>query len=191
MSDSENAYFAMLDGHMDDYDNYGILDTRLLTCAACLQERINAGYVAYPGVRGSGFYARHSGILLGIAKKVEFLSRMCRWWEVCHWLGDNGIQGAYKACAVRGLTGEGNGFKLHVWGAAGRVLVTLRRTSATPLFQNGQYKPEISMCFDETANYCRGGIQGIYATYEEALALLNDSHAAFPELKPDEGVAVA
>lgn len=81
----------------------------------------------------------------------------------CDWAWKGGLKRYYNASNLRGHSGIINGVQVLMWGSAGRVLITLGR--------EGSRTPSLTLIGTDGVGDSLG-IQGITATKEEALSLL-------------------
>ena len=72
------------------------------------------------------------------------------------------LQRYYRDSPERGHSAVVGGIEILVWGCAGRVVMTI----------NGKDAEDLSVIFDETSEEPRAGRQGIHATKEQAVGLL-------------------
>jgi len=94
------------------------------------------------------------------------------------------LQSYYRKSTGRGHTATVNSIEMLVWGCAGRVVMTV----------NGKQGEDLSVIFDETSEEPRAGRQGIHATKDQAIKLLElvtagstDFQAA---IKPSDSVSM-
>jgi len=94
------------------------------------------------------------------------------------------LQSYYRKSTGRGHAANVNGIEVLVWGCAGRVVMTI----------NGKQGEDLSVIFDETSEEPRAGRQGIHATKDQAIKLLElvtagstDFQAA---IKPSDSVSM-
>ena len=133
------------------------------------------------------FYTAFSKQLVQIARDVDDIHAKGREFEVKHWLPT--LRQYYNKSDGRGHCGEGDGWKALMWGSAGRVLLTLSDVKPKGIGKFGG--AWITLIFDDSADYARGGIQGLCATKGEALALLQVAIDNLPEMKADKEVRMA
>lgn len=122
---------------------------------------------AYHRLRESvaDFYRANEDILKKVFSDMEEVTVVMKEFEKNQWFG--WVQDYYNSTDIRGHSYKGDDFKVLLWGCAGRVLITLQGDP------NSKYKgANITMIFDEDSKDPRGGIQGIYATKEQALDLI-------------------
>lgn len=94
------------------------------------------------------------------------------------------LQSYYRKSDGRGHIAVVNGVEVLVWGCAGRVVMTI----------NGKAGEDLSVIFDEMSEEPRAGRQGIHATKDQAIKLLDfvtanssDFQAA---IKPNDSVSM-
>jgi hypothetical protein len=156
------------------------------------------------------FYDKNREVLLKIKADIDEIHASAKLWECKHWFGGtqlpltidelcrrnselgqkpipatSGLQKLCQESSDRGFKGEHKDFVVLMWVAAGRVLVTIRDTEQRKF--NGAW---ITLIFDETSNYPRGGVQGQCGTKDELLSILEVSSKEMPELNPDENVSL-
>lgn len=136
------------------------------------------------------FYLAHRDVLLEIAAHNDRIVGRARQWEERHWIGEGCLQGYYRRSSSRGHSAETGTLKALLWGSAGRVLLTLKDTLPAGHPEGKFGGAWITLIFDESADHCRGGVQGYCATAEEALGLL-DAAEYLPPMRPDKSVTVA
>lgn len=84
-----------------------------------------------------------------------------RKWQLFVW--SDWLQDYYRKSDARGHAATVGGIEILVWGCAGRVVMTI----------NGKHNEDLSVIFDETSKKPRAGQQGIHATKDQAVSLLN------------------
>lgn len=134
-------------------------------------------------------YERNLADLLQIAKDVKEIADKGTEFELKHWLPT--LQRYYKNSPARGHSAinEEQGYKALLWGSAGRVLLTLQ--DARPQGEGKFGGAVVTLIFDEDADFARGGIQGLCATKDEAMGLLQAVIDTLPEMKSDKEVTLA
>lgn len=153
------------------------------------------------------FYNKNRKELLQIKSEVDEICAASKQWECQHWFGGTQkpltneeinkrnmevikfdkerkppVAGLQKICYQSDgpLLGQHEDFEILMLSSAGRVLLTIQDAKPQGKF-NGAW---ITLVFDETADYPRGGVQGQCGTKDELLALLKASSDNLPELKP-------
>lgn len=165
----------------------------------------------------AAFYKKNRDVLLGIKADYDEICAAAKLWECKYWFGGTqqpmtdeelgqknweaveklqrnepripptaGLQKLYHDSSC-GLKGVNEDFTVMMCGSAGRVLVTIQDNERHGKF-NGAW---ITMIFDETADYPRGGVQSQCGTKEELLSLLTAASDNLPELKTDDNVCIA
>ena len=136
------------------------------------------------------FYGKNETVLRKVFDDMEEVKTHMKAFETKHWLP--WIQKYYNESDDRGHKCSLKECDVLLWGCAGRVLITVKDK-----YPKGNPKSKfggawISMIFDETSKEARGGIQGLCATKEEAIALL-EAAMEMPKksFKPDSEVTIA
>ncbi len=164
--------------------------TTSLMAEACMAEMYLTGECDLDRLRASvvSFMERHEKALLEVARASKEIQEAERVFENSVWLPR--LQKYYQNSDSRGHSGNGDGFRALLWGSAGRVLLTLQDLHGVDHPDSKFGGAHITLIFDETANYARGGIQSLCATKEEALKLVKAATENFPVLAPDSEVSV-
>ncbi len=111
------------------------------------------------------FYRENEDTLKKVFSDMEEVSEVMKEFESKQWFG--WVQEYYASTEIRGHSHKGDGFKAMLWGCAGRVLITIQGDL------DSKYKGgNITMIFDEDSKEPRGGIQGVYASKENAIELI-------------------
>lgn len=173
---------------VEEYKRNGEISTSLM---------IDASMCAYHVKEGNSFarlrtevrhhYELYMHQLCHIAEDVEEIHKKEREFEEKHWLPR--IRKYWNDSSARGHSFVTEDWKALMWGSAGRVLITIQDTKPKERGKfGGAY---ISLIFDDSADYARGGIQGICATKEEAMALMQVAIDGLGDFTPDNEVTLA
>lgn len=130
------------------------------------------------------FWEANYNSFMEIHDAVKEIQIKSREFELKQWLGK--IQNLYRKSKFRGHRGIGDGWIALLWGSAGRVLFTMQDDEDNSKFDGAN----LTLIFDETSNVARGGIQGINATKEQAIALLAQAINNLPKIKPNKKVGI-
>ena len=95
-----------------------------------------------------------------------------------------------KVFAYNSFTGKTDKAKFLAGGSAGRYLVTVQDHYGKDDERNSFGGAWISMIFDETAEWPRGGLQSLCATREEGLGLVQEAIDNMPEMAEDREVFI-
>lgn len=158
--------------YMDDYKKNQVITTKLMMSASLAKyyyeeasiDRIRAGI--------REFYLQNISALLKIAKDVEEISKLLETFENKHWLPY--LKKYWKDSEARGHIAESKNNTIMMWGCAGRVLVTAEQpnSSITMIFSDYVATEEDIKSYGDMTQ--RGGIQGIQATKEKAVEIMNE-----------------
>jgi len=133
-----------------------------------------------PWVRSS--YERYREIWLRISTTTDKVHDKIREFEGQLWLPK--LQQYWNKSKSRGHSGDNEFCHAMMWGSAGRVLITIQ----PPKVKQKKHFETLTAIFGDSADYCRGGIQGMNGTEEQLLALADNLINHFPELKTDDKV---
>lgn len=84
----------------------------------------------------------------------------------------------YKAASMRGHSAQLDGFKMLLWGSAGRVMLTIE-----------DEKAQVSWVFDESSENPRGGLQSYEGTEAQVIGLLKKAIKSKPVFVSSEDVS--
>ncbi len=173
---------------VDRYKASGHIDTRFLLDATLALSRFEDGVKLKdyrPELRQ--LYEQEGDTLIQAGFCVRRINVVVRELEQKLWFP--WMQKYFRDSEARGHSADGPGFHALLWGAAGRVLLTLRKR--TPDGSGEElFEPSITIIFDETSSEARCGIQGLDATETEAVGLLRAAMEHLKEFYPDEAVSV-
>ncbi len=171
-----------------NYKKTGEMNSSLVMDAVLAQHRFGSKN-GFDGIRSeiAAYYRNFKKELLEIAEKNDRITKSARKWEKIYWLGK--LQKYYKENSARGHSAQTETTKVLLWGSAGRVLLTLQDRYPAGNKKSKFNGAWITLIFDESADYCRGGVQGYCATVEEAIGLIASVHP-LPEVKPDNKVSL-
>ena len=175
---------------MDDYRRTGEITSRLGGDAAVANLYLS-GECSSGSLRDGvyQFWLRNADSLREIAAANEEIAAAASQFECAHWLPH--IQAYYNKATTRGHNGDGGDFVTLLWGSAGRVLLTIKDKYPVG-HPDGKYGGAwVTLIFDESSKETRGGVQGMCATKQEALALIAAATERMPSLLPDCQVTLA
>jgi hypothetical protein len=153
--------------YMDDYKKNGVITTKIMmegSMAKYYFEETNLSRLR-PEIRE--FYMQNKVPLLKAANDVEEIKKLMDEFEDKHWLPY--LKKYWNDSKERGHIADSNNCTIMMWGSAGRVLITAEEpgSSITMIFSDYVATEEDNMTQ-------RGGIQGITATKEKAIAIMQE-----------------
>lgn len=171
---------------VEEYRRNGEISTSLMIDASMCAYHVKEGRM-FEGLRTEvkHHYELHYHTLCKIAEEVEEIHAKGREFEEKHWLPR--IRKYWNDSSARGHSFVTEDWKALMWGSAGRVLITIQDTKLKGKY-GGAY---VSLIFDDSADYARGGIQGICATREEGLGLVQAAIDGLGDFKEDNEVTLA
>ncbi len=150
---------------VNEYKKSGIIATRLMTQAVMARIHFERDDLNSLRAEVANFERSNRDTLLEIASATDEIEKLVRKFEEDHWL--RYIKKYWNKSDDRGhhFTLPSKAVAM-MWGSAGRVLITLENKKA-----------DISMIFldEESQLTPNGGIQGINATKDQAIALLTEA----------------
>lgn len=173
---------------LENYIRSGEITTRLMMEGSMASYYVKEGH-GFDGLRTEvrHIYEIYKDALLQIGRDVEEVHNKGREFEEKHWLPK--LQAYYQNSPARGHSFATKDWKVLMWGSAGRVLLTFQ--DAKPQGKGKFGGAHVTLIFDETADYARGGVQGICATKEEALGLIQVAINGLGDMTPDKDVTLA
>ena len=171
---------------MYQYTQTGEISSSLMSDAVMCRIHVEEYKDDFQGIRRdvAYHYRNYAKELVQIAHDCDEIHAKGREFEEKHWLPK--LRKYWNDSTERGHGATTEDWKILMSGAAGRVLITLQDTK--PQGQGKFGGAWITLIFDDSADYARGGIQGMCATKEEALGLIQAAIDNLPEIKADSEV---
>lgn len=162
-----------------DYHDDGRICTKLMVEASMAKreyERRQTNNARVLRLDVDFMYTHYMDDYLKVADAVEKLDHEVKAFDEKIWLPS--LLDYYNKSSDRGHRTRRNkeGFRALMWGCAGRVMITLEKGKNGPTFTMifSDWVPKTESDFEMLAKYgrTRGGIQGIDATFEEAMEMV-------------------
>jgi len=117
-----------------------------------------------------------------IKYSIKQVTQRARKFEVVRWMEIQHLVDQYN-----GISGETPDFKVAAMSTAGRLLITISDTKGP---DKGKFGGAWISLIGEDGNPGRMGVQGLCATKDEALALLDIAIKSLPTMRNDDGLGI-
>jgi hypothetical protein len=118
-----------------------------------------------------------------IRNSIESIKRRAKKFEVMRWMEIQHLVDQYN-----GISGQTLDFKVAAMATAGRLLITISDTKGPG---EGKFGGAWISLIGEDGNPGKMGIQGLCATKEEALGLLDSAIEQLPEMRDTNNLSIA
>lgn len=177
---------------MDEYRKDGIITTKIMMEGSLAKFYLEEGDLSRLRPETSEYYCQNKAPLLKVANDVEEIMKLVDKFNEKHWIPY--LRQYWKDSSARGHICNSKNNTVMMWGCAGRVLITAEQPGASITMIFSDYDPGKADVI--VKHYCpdqpRGGIQGITATKEKAMAILEELiNLDKIEFIPDEKVTMA
>jgi hypothetical protein len=161
--------------YLEEYKKDGIITTRVMMEGSMAKYYFEEGDLTRLRPERQEFYYQNKTPLLNVAKDVEEIQKLVDKFDEKHW--SPYLKKYWNDSSARGHKYNSKNCTVMMWGCAGRVLITAEEPAGnvTMIFSDYDYSKA-----DEWTKQCcgdtkpRGGIQGICATKEVAVAIMED-----------------
>jgi hypothetical protein len=167
------CYTCNLVEYMDDYKKSDVITTKIMMEGSMAKYYFEETDLSRLRSEIREFYMQNKVPLLKVANDVVEIHKLVDEFEDKHWLPY--IKKYWNDTDQRGHIAESKNCDVMMWGCAGRVLITAEepRSSITMIFSDYVVTEEdIKLPYFMFKQ--RGGIQGITATKEKAIAIMKE-----------------
>lgn len=177
---------------LDEYKKDGIITTKIMMEGSLAKFYFEEGDLSRLRPETREYYYQNKTPLLKVANDVEEIMKLVDKFNEKHWI--TYLKQYWKNSSARGHIYNYMDNTVMMWGCAGRVLITAETAAGSITMIFSDYDPAKA---DEFTKKCcpetpRGGIQGIAATKETAIAILKDlTKLRKIKFSPDEKVTMA
>lgn len=185
------CYVCNVVEYIDEYKKSGIITTKIMMEASLAKYHFEKESFVNLREEFRELYMQNKSPLLKVANDVEEIGKLVGQFEDKHWLPY--LKKYWNETTDRGHVANSQNYTIMMWGSAGRVLITAKENanSITMIFSDYVTTEEDIKKYGNMMTQ-RGGIQGITATKEKAVAILNELiKMERIEFHPKESVTLA
>lgn len=159
--------------YMDDYKKNGIITTKIMMEGSLAKYYFEEGDLVRLRAEFREFYMQNKIPLLKVADDVTEISKLVNKFEEKHWLPY--LKKYWNDASKRGHIADSKNCTIMMWGSAGRVLITAEQPGSdiTMIFSDYVATDESIKRYGNMTQR-GGGIQGIRATKDAAIFIMNE-----------------
>lgn len=166
-------YYVIYNGcDMDDYKKDGVITTKIMMEGSLAKYYFEEGDLGRLRAECREFYMQNKAPLLKVAEDVSEINKLVDKFEEKHWLPY--LKKYWNDTDKRGHIADSRNCTIMMWGIAGRVLITAEQPGSDITMIFSDYvatEEDIKKNGNMTQ---RGGIQGIRATKDAAIFIMNE-----------------